>query len=804
MSKRTSAETVTLDEFFPNTPDAPAPRKSRLVAFVGFLGAASLIGIVGAGATAPAVGSTGLAAREASSFFMSLPDTLPSTPLPQRSTILAADGSKIAEFYSENRVLVPLADVPKVAIDALLASEDNRFYSHNGVDLKGTARALKNNAAAGETTGGGSTLTQQYVKNVLLLSADTEAKRAEVTSQTSYLRKLKEARYALALEHQLTKDQILEGYLNIAYFGDGAYGIGTAASHYFNKKAKDLTLPEAALLAGLVQNPVGYDPTLHPKAAKVRRGTVLQRMADTDKITLAQAKAANKGKIRLHLNTPANGCHASRFPFYCQWVKQSLQNDPVFGATPAARQQRLFRGGMTIRTALDPKAQNAAQKAVDNALGRDNRVAAAAVTIKPGTGQVVSMVVNRTYGQKPGQTEILLPVLPAYQPGSTMKVITLAAALERGYPLNTVYNAPNRYSPPGQASPPGGFRNAGSLDAGPMTAETALWRSSNTWFVHLQKNTGVLTVADMAKRLGITSLPRTGKSALTERDASLTLGAYEVSPVQMAAVTATIAGHGVACTPQPITAITGPDGLPVAVPDPNCHQAIAPGVADTVAAVMQGVIDGPDPYRTGKGLSLGRPAAGKTGTTDSAAAVWFSGFTPQYATSIWVGDPRGAHAHPLHTVRLYGRYTGSAFGGTVAGPIWKDVMTRLHTGLPKRAFAPADPAVIAGYSQVTPDVRGLGRDKAIQVLTDAGFTVRLNKTTTKPDAAIPANRVATTTPAAGTSIGWGATITLTLTNGSDLNVRIPTKAVTAPKAATTGPRMSDTGNGIVTSTTPAK
>jgi membrane peptidoglycan carboxypeptidase len=802
VSKRTIAETVTLDAFFPDAPNVVPAHPGRGRALAVFVAGSVLLGGIFAGASAPAVGAAGLGAREASTYVMSLPDTLPSTPLPQRSTILAADGSKIAEFYSENRVLVPLSAVPQVAIDALLSTEDSRFYAHHGVDIKGTVRAFKNNAAAGQTTGGGSTITQQYVKNVLLLSADTEAKRAEATSQTSYLRKLKEARYAIALEKKLSKDQILEGYLNIAYFGDGAYGIGTAAQHYFSKQAKDLTLPEAALLAGLVQNPSGYDPTRHPKAAATRRATVLQRMADLGKITQAQASAANKTPIALRLSDPANGCHASRYPFYCQWVKQTLQNDPAFGATPAARQQRLFRGGMTIKTALDPKAQNAAQKAVDKALGRTNRVATAAVTIKPGTGQVVSMAVNRTYGQKKGQTEVLLPLVPSFQPGSTMKVITLAAALERGYPLNTVYNAPARYTPPGRNAPKGGFQNVGKQDQGPMNAETALWRSSNTWFVHLQHTTGVLAVADMAKRLGMTSLPRTGQGALTERDAALTLGAYETSPMQMAAVYAAIAGHGIACTPHAITAITGADGQPVTVPDPGCRQAIAPGVADTIASLMQGVIDGPDDWRTGKGLTLGRPAAGKTGTTDAHAAVWFNGFTPQYATSVWVGDPRGAHKYPLKNVRLYGKSTGAAYGGTVAGPIWKAVMTALHTGLPKQAFAPADPAVIAGYSQVAPDVRGLTRDKAIQVLQEGGFTVRLAKATAKPDAALPKDRVASTSPAAGTQIGWGGTFTLTLTAGSDLNVRIPATgpAKAAPKVATAPGRPVEIGGGVVTPT----
>lgn len=793
-----------------STPTVVVPEpKVRLLAKGALVSA--FLGLLLAMTTFPVIGAGAITAREAHDYWIHLPSRLPEQALPQRSTILASDGSKIAEFYSENRVLVSLAQVPQVMRDAIISIEDSRFYDHHGVDVRGTVRALVNNAL-GSSTQGGSTLTQQYVKQVLLDAATTEKERAEVTSRTSYLRKLREARYATALEKRLSKDQILEGYLNIAYFGDGAYGIGTAAKHYFDKPVQNLTAPEAALLAGLVQNPTGYDPTKHPAEALTRRNTVLFRMHQLGKIDDATYEQATATPVTLHLSTPANGCHASKYPFFCQYVKQQLEDNPVFGQTPEAREQRLFRGGMVIQTTLDPKKQNITQQAVDSELGRNNPVAAASVTVEPGTGRVVAMATNRTFGTpKKGEfdkTEMLLPVLKAYQPGSNFKPFTLAAALERGYDPNTKWTAPAVYKPAGMNYPGNGFTNSSHADAGTMNAAQALWRSSNTWFVHLEEQVGVLNVARMAERLGISSLPMSGKGAITPRDASLTLGTYEVSPLEMAGAYATFAARGVHCDPVVIKAITGSDGKPVQVPDGNCHEAIPASVADTVANIMQGTIDGPDPYRTGKAMSFGRPAAGKTGTTENQAAVWFSGFTPQYATSVWVGDPRGGFAHPLIGFYAGGHYIAKAYGGLVAGPIWRQVMSGIHQGLPKKAFTP--PSGITGYTNVAPDVRGLTLEQAYQALTKAGFKVTLNPQTAKPDPLLAKDRVYATDPAPGALVGLGTSVQVTMTAGSNLRVDLTEHPQTSgsgnqPGVEATGSGKNqhyDSGGGIVTGSGP--
>ncbi len=422
-----------------------------------FLAISVLCGLLVAGVTLPIVGGLGLAARDSAEGFDSLPAELEIPPLPERSRILASDGSLIATFYEENRISVPISEVAPVMRKAVIAIEDSRFYQHGGIDLRGTMRAFVNNQS-GEDVQGGSTLTQQYVKQVLLEAATNikdEKKRLEAqkaATAQSYTRKLRELRYAVALEEKYTKEQILERYLNIAYFGASAYGVEAAAKRYFNIHAIDLSLAQAALLAGIVQQPTAFDPTRNPDRALARRNIVLDRMAETGLATQQEVDEAKATELALKPSKRSlqNGCQDSKVAFFCDFVLKTIQNDKTFGAERIDRTRLLLRGGLTITTTLDPDAQKYAQESLADHVDPRDEVASALVSVQPGTGLVRAMAVSRDFGDKKKRGEIKFN--PAtdrayggssgFQAGSTFKPFVAAAALEKGYPFSYPIYAP--------------------------------------------------------------------------------------------------------------------------------------------------------------------------------------------------------------------------------------------------------------------------------------------------------------------------------------------------------------------------
>ena len=345
---------------------SPAAAGGAMTRALLFLMVSVLAGVLVAGLVLPVLGSLGLAARESAEGFESLPAELDTPPLPERSRILAADGTLIATFFYENRVSIPLTDVAPVMRQATVAIEDSRFYEHGGIDLRGTLRAFVNNQS-GDDVQGGSTLTQQYVKQVLLESAQNiKDKNARIEAQKSatersYGRKIRELRYAITLEEKYTKDEILGRYLNIAYFGAGAYGVEAAARHYFSVPAKKLNLTQAATLAGIVQQPTAFDPTRNPELALQRRNTVLSRMEAVGYATPQEVAEAKASKLRLKIGkNTGNGCQTSGVPFFCDFVLKTILNDKAFGAEKDERLRLLLRGGLTIKTTLDRKMQSAA------------------------------------------------------------------------------------------------------------------------------------------------------------------------------------------------------------------------------------------------------------------------------------------------------------------------------------------------------------------------------------------------------------------------------------------------------------
>jgi membrane peptidoglycan carboxypeptidase len=655
------------------------------------LAVSAAAGVAVAAMLLPVVGGAGLIAGAQADVFTQLPSELETPTLPQRSRILAADGSLLTTvFLNEDRTVVPLSDILVQTRQALVAIEDNRFYSHHGVDYRGLARALVTNSRSGSVQQGGSTLTQQYVKNVLVETAQTPHAKAVATAQTAG-RKLQEARYALALEKRLTKDEILERYFNIAYFGQGVYGVGTAAQHYFGKPVDQLTLGESALLVGMVQNPALYDPVRHPDEARTRRGVVLDRMAALSYLPAAQAQAAARTPLGLHVTTTANGCGGATIaPFFCSWLLEEAQSDPQFGATREERSARLFQGGLTIRTTLDPTVQAAAQTAVDSTVPRDNRVGTAAVVVEPSTGRVKAMAVNRDYGADATKNQTMNNLATGgssgFQAGSTFKVFVLAAALEQKVPLSLQLYAPQTYrsavfTDNGQ---PYVVSNAGDSEAGTFDVVGATTASVNTYYIQLEERTGIDRPAGLAESMGLRIVA--GDKPL-QRVPSFTLGVNEVSPLAMAEAYATFAAHGRYCPARGIEALTDSSGAVVPLPAPACQQVMEPGIADTVTSVLTGVIDGFDPGKTGGRASIGRPAAGKTGTVENYSAAWFVGYTPELATAVWMGDPVGGFAHPLVDVSVAGNYYSHVYGGDVPAQIWQRTMSSALDGVAVNPFA---------------------------------------------------------------------------------------------------------------------
>ena len=644
----------------------------------------ALAGVVGALVVLPVVGGVGLATRNSAQAFSSLPSDLSQVPLPQQNTLLDADGNILAVLYAQNRIEVPIEEISPIMQQAVIAIEDQRFFNHAGIDFKGTLRASISTGAGGQVQGG-STITQQYVKQILLTAATTKEEQ-EAAVAVSINRKLREARYAIGLENKLSKKEILEGYLNIAYFGAGSYGVEIASQRYFSKSANELTLSEAATLAGLVQNPSRFDPTRFPDRAQNRRDEVLNAMVSAGYITKEQSDQAKSVSVETDLKPAelSNGCVNSYAPFFCDYVLTVLMNDPAFGDTPEARARLLAVGGLTIKTTLSRDAQMSSQKAVDEKIPFDDESgkAAAITMIRPGTGEITAMAQNRKWGRSgAGYTTVNynVPVSAngtvGFQAGSTFKAFTIAAAFKLGWDPFKVINAPGKKifkdfkeCGTGAKFAPYPVRNSTGSGAFDIFSGTAF--SVNTYFVGLEEKIGLCEPLAIAKDSGV----QQGNGEDFAGYPCFTLGCFDVTTLDLTEGMATFAAHGLHCDSIAISSVTDRYNNELEVPPANCIQKIDAEVADSTTAVLAGVISGPLGGRTGRAMYFDRPAAGKTGTTDNSAAVWFVGYTPDMAASVWVGDPRGGQTHPMKNVRINGQYYGQVFGSTMPGPIWRDAL----------------------------------------------------------------------------------------------------------------------------------
>ncbi|MFC8271884.1 transglycosylase domain-containing protein [Streptomyces sp. NPDC057271] len=666
-----------------------------------FLGVSVLSGAVLAGIALPAAGALGLAAKGTVEGFDEIPSNLKTPPLSQRTTILDSEGGTLATVYSRDRKVVPLEKISPYMQKAIVAIEDSRFYEHGAIDLKGVLRAINRNAQSGGVSEGASTLTQQYVKNVFVEEAGDDPEKVAQATQQTIGRKVRELKYAIQVEEELGKKKILENYLNITFFGQQAYGVEAASQRYFSKRAADLKVEEAAMLAGLVQSPSRYDPVNDLQEATKRRNVVLQRMADVKDISQAEADRAMATPVKLKVKAPKNGCITAvdGAGFFCDYVRKTILTDPVFGKTVEERQKLWNLGGLTVRTTLDPRAQEAANKAAVAKINEDDKVAASVVQVQPGSGKILSMGQSRPYGldQKQHQTTLNLAVgskmggtTYGFQVGSTFKPITAAAALEKGlspaqsFSTGAQINVPeNSYTrcdgkPAGYAN--WEVNNELKSETGTWDMTSALGKSINTYFAKLEQMAGLCETITMAKKVGYER--ELGKKV--KQSPSITLGSVEATPLDMAAVYATFANRGTYCTPIAIESIKTADGEKLKVPRTECSRAMSERTADTINQMLKGVVE--DGTGTKAGLS-DRDNAGKTGTTNDRKDAWFVGYTPNLSTAVWVGDDVG-EKQSMYNITIGGEYYGKVCGGCLPGPIWKIAMTGALNASETPSFAP--------------------------------------------------------------------------------------------------------------------
>ena len=628
---------------------------------------------------------------------------------------------------------------------------------------------------------GGSTITQQYVKQVLVTTATTDAERAAAIARTP-ARKLREMRLALGLEEVWTKDDILNGYLNIVYFGHGAYGAEAASLRYFGVHALNLNLGQAATLAGIVQSPVSYDPLRNPALSTKRRDVVLSRMYDQGIISgqdYFAAKATPMSVLTKNSAPPPSGCTSgtSKAAYFCNYVLTVLKTDPTFGKTPADREAFLAKGGLTITTTLNYKDQLAAQAAIVAKVPMTDRHGAAISVVQPGTGNIEVMAQNRIWGTAKGNQYTTYNYNVdrssatasyngvGFQTGSTFKPFVLAAALEQKIPVNEVINAPNKIEAVGytncegqDVSSPGTFVYNDEGGNGHYTLLTATAKSVNTAFMLIEKQTGLCAPATIAQAMGVHRADG-NKFALVP---TMTLGVNPISPLSMAVAYAGFAAHGKSCQPRAILLITDKNGHKVPVPPSRCAQAIPAAIADGVTSILEGVMK----FGTGVDMAFNHQTAGKTGTTNDHVNVWFCGYTTQFAAASWVGDPTGSSNGKLWSmanVVIGGHRYHPAFGLNLPGPIWKTVMIQMSSDQTFGVFNKPDPTVIRGLTVKVPDLAGKTLVQALKALQDVGLLgVPASQSINSVQ---PKGHVDSTDPAAGSSVGNGSTVTIYVSNG---------------------------------------
>jgi membrane peptidoglycan carboxypeptidase len=774
----------------------------------------AIVGVLAAGVLLPYVGGAGLIAKVGADKFLDTSCTLKEEPVQQKTTVYASDGrTPIATLFDQNRSVVSLRQVPKAVTNALISTEDRRFYQHHGVDIRGLMRAALHTSNG--NTQGASTLTEQYVKQVRYYQARTPAEQQAAIAQ-NIDRKISDAQCALQIERKYTKKQILEKYLNIAFFGENSYGIQTAAQTFFGEDVSKLTVPQAALLIGLVKSPSQLDPYVNPQDARDRRDLVISNMADQAYITPAQAASAKASPIKLaRLSSPPRGCAYANpairnAGFFCDYATEWLRD--VGGLSD----QVVNTGGLKIVTTLDKDLQNSGQDAIWRS-GLDPRsdYLLALPSIDPRSGAVTTMITSKHYGAKKGDpafTEGRLFTDAYAGSGSTYKYFTALAALKAGVPAGYTLTAPSPYTIkncPNDPANPYRPENAGSYRP-TLPLNQALPESSNTYFVAMEDQffgCDLAPIVNTATSLGMNYLKNHKVSAkstlaqqiIADRRATFTLGQEPTPALELTSAFGAVANDGVYCPPTPIKAITNPAGQAVKFSRPGCTRAFDSYVARTLVNIMTadtaggGTAQGYFGNWYGNG---GSPVAGKTGTNNSAvcdstgnncvddkrnSALWFVGITPQFVSTAALVNP----VHPNQPISNVpgvtagndGTDTFGAFGATFWLDAFQNHLIHQQWSWQTADSTPGDRVQL----QVGTDVA-----TAQSSLAASGYKSTVLKSTC--GSSITSGNVAFFSPAIAPP---GATISLCLSSGRAPDLFIPPTRPFRPGNSSTPPGRSN-------------
>ncbi|WP_241984261.1 transglycosylase domain-containing protein [Cryobacterium sp. Hb1] len=773
--------------------------------FLGLVGMSAVAGILVTAAVAPAVALSGMAATNTINVFDSLPEYLSIDRLSQKSNIYASTNAEdpvgtrvlLASFYEQNRVDVASDAISQFAKDAAIAGEDPRFMEHGGVDIQSSFNGAVQTMAGGDTRGG-SSITQQYVKNVLIQKcavmpdADEAAACYDDATKPTADRKLREMRLAIGLEKKYEKVDILRGYLNIAGYGGSVYGIEAAASYYFNTTALNLTLPQAASLVAIVNNPVKFQldrPDSETNGAangyaanKGRRDYILNEMLTYDKITQVDYDAAIAAPIEPVITVPSTGCQtAGGSAYFCDYVTKILKSDPTFGADADARLANFKRGGFNVYTTLDLELQSAAETSLNKYVPKTYPgwdVGGVVSSVKVGTGEVLAMAQNKDYSQveQPAgsnftsinyNTDRAAGGSGGFQPGSTYKVFTLAEWLKEGHALTERVDSrvkanwgtfqdsclgPQNY---GTKFGPGNDGGEGGPNESALRSTT---RSINTGFIGMAKKLDLCGIRKTAEAFGV----HAADGGALGQNASSVIGTNYIAPLTMAVAFAGIANNGMTCSPIVIRSMIGSDGAELPIPKSTCTQSVSPEVAAGMQyAMATTTTGGGTAAESGRRTSPREPIIGKTGTTDKAKDTWMSGASSKVATVVGVVNVDGPEKNQRFT-----KFNGVT-ASLVRHYVWPDVMSVANAKYGGDAFPEASSNVINAVAVPVPDVRGKSMADAKSTLEAAGFFFVDGGATSSE---LPAGTVASTDPAGGSASTRGATITARSSDGTGVTI----------------------------------